>query len=118
MSQHLDLKEDQEINGIFGKHGNYWKPIYDGTEKSPKNGYDIFTTINVNLQDITEHALLKGLIRNDADYGCVILMDVETGDIKSISNLSKNDNGNYMEWYLKWKIKSYYWCQIIFVFTI
>ena len=33
--------------------GNYWKPIYDGTEKSPKNGYDIFTTINVNLQDIT-----------------------------------------------------------------
>ena len=79
--------------------GNYWKPIYDGTEKSPKNGYDIFTTINVNLQDITEHVLLKGLIRNDADYGCVILMDVETGDIKSISNLSKNENGNYVEVY-------------------
>ena len=50
----------------------------------------------MNLQDITEHALLKGLIRNDADYGCVILMDVETGDIKSISNLSKNENGNYV----------------------
>ena len=53
----------------------------------------------MNLQDITEHALLKGLIRNDADYGCVILMDVETGDIKSISNLSKNENGNYVEVY-------------------
>lgn len=79
--------------------GNYWKPIYDGTEKSPKNGYDISTTINVNLQDITENALLNGLIRNDADYGSVILMDVKTGKIKSISNLSKNKNGNYTEVY-------------------
>jgi cell division protein FtsI (penicillin-binding protein 3) len=79
--------------------GNYWKPIYDGTETSPKNGYDISTTINVNLQDITENALLNGLINNDADYGSVILMDVKTGEIKSISNLSKNKNGNYNEVY-------------------
>ena len=79
--------------------GNYWKPIYDGTETSPKNGYDISTTINVNLQDITENALLNGLITNDADYGSVILMDVKTGEIKSISNLSKNKNGNYNEVY-------------------
>ena len=38
-------------------------------EIQPKNGYDIITTINVNLQDIAESALLKGLELNDADYG-------------------------------------------------
>ncbi len=79
--------------------GNYWRPLYDGNEIQPKNGYDIVTTINVNLQDIAESALLKGLKINDADYGSVILMEVETGDIKAISNFSKNKSGYYTENY-------------------
>ena len=79
--------------------GNYWRPIYDGNEIQPKNGFDIVTTINVNLQDIAESALLKGLKINDADYGSVILMEVETGDIKAISNFSKNKSGYYTENY-------------------
>ena len=69
-------------------------PIYDGSEIQPKNGYDIITTINVNLQDIAESALLKGLELNDADYGSVILMEVKTGEIKAISNFSKNKSGD------------------------
>ena len=74
-------------------------PIYDGSEIQPKNGYDIVTTINVNLQDIAESALLKGLELNNADYGSVILMEVETGEIKAISNFSKNKSGYYTENY-------------------
>ena len=74
-------------------------PIYDGSEIQPKNGYDIVTTINVNLQDIAESALLKGLESNDADYGSVILMEVNTGEIKAISNFSKNKSGYYTENY-------------------
>ena len=79
--------------------GNYWKPIYDGTERQPKNGKDIVTTLNVNLQDISESALLKGLVNNDADNGCVILMEVATGEIKAIANFSKNKSGYYTENY-------------------
>ena len=55
--------------------------------------------VNINIQDIAETALLRGLVNNNAEYGCVIIMDVKTGDIKAISNLSKNSKGNYLELY-------------------
>ncbi len=70
--------------------GGKWRPLYDGTEVRPVEGYDIHTTINVNLQDVTESALLKALKDHDADYGCAIVMEVATGEIKAISNLTKN----------------------------
>lgn len=79
--------------------GGSWKPVYDNSEVKPKDGYDIVTTININLQDIAESALLSALIKHDADYGSVILMEVSTGEIKAISNLSKNKNGKYRENY-------------------
>ena len=93
------------LNGMDGEiltqkiAGNYWRPIYNGNEVQPKNGFDVITTVNVNLQDIAESALLKGLKYNDADYGSVILMEVETGEIKAISNFSKNKSGYYTENY-------------------
>ena len=79
--------------------GNNWKPVFDGNEVNPENGYDILTTININMQDIAETALLNGLISNNAEYGCAIIMDVKSGDIKAISNLSKNSKGGYIELY-------------------
>ncbi|WP_258103547.1 penicillin-binding protein [Marinoscillum sp. MHG1-6] len=79
--------------------GGGWKPVFDGTEIQPVNGYDVQTTINVNLQDVTETALLKHLERHQADYGVAILMEVKTGEIKAISNLSRNSLGQYYERY-------------------
>jgi len=79
--------------------GNNWKPVFDGNEVNPENGYDILTTININIQDIAETALLNGLISNNAEYGCAIIMDVKSGDIKAISNLSRNSKGRYVELY-------------------
>ena len=96
-NSYLDGKDGEVLKQKIA--GNYWKPIYDGTEKQPQNGFDVVTTINVNLQDIAESALLRGLINNDADYGSVILMDVESGEIKAISNFSKNKFGYYTENY-------------------
>ena len=75
-NSYLDGKDGEILKQKIA--GDYWKPIYDGTEKQPQNGFDVVTTINVNLQDIAESALLRGLINNDADYGSVILMDVES----------------------------------------
>ncbi len=79
--------------------GGGWKPVYDGTEIRPVDGYDIHTTINVNLQDVTESALLKHLKKHRADYGVAVLMEVKTGEIKAISNLSRNSQGQYYEQY-------------------
>lgn len=79
--------------------GGGWKPVYDGSEIRPKDGYDIQTTININLQDVTESALLKHLERHRADYGVAVVMEVKTGEIKAISNLSRNSNGDYYERY-------------------
>lgn len=84
---------------LYQKISGTWKPVYDGTEVKPKNGLDIVTTINVDLQDVAESALLRALTHNDADYGCVVVMEVETGEIKAISNLSKRSEGGYYENY-------------------
>jgi len=96
-NSYLDGKDGKILTRKLA--GNNWMPIYDGSEIQPKNGYDIVTTINVNLQDIAESALLKGLELNNADYGSVVLMEVETGEIKAISNFSKNKSGYYTENY-------------------
>ncbi|MDX5419719.1 MAG: cell division protein, partial [Hymenobacteraceae bacterium] len=74
------------------------KPIYDGTEVAPQNGYDIKTTIDINLQDVAENALYKALVEKNADYGCVILMEVKTGEIKAMANLGRT-KGGYIEDY-------------------
>ena len=79
--------------------GGTWKPAYSGTEVRPRHGWDIETTIDVNFQDVAESALFKALNEHDADYGSVVLMEVATGEIKAISNLSKNSKGRYWERY-------------------
>jgi cell division protein FtsI (penicillin-binding protein 3) len=79
--------------------GGRWRQVYDGSEKRPENGLDILTTIDVNLQDVSQSALLGALEEHDADYGCVVVMEVKTGEIKAISNLSKTSAGKYAELY-------------------
>lgn len=74
-----------------------WKPIADYNEVEPKDGYDIYTTIDVNIQDIAHHALLKQLEYYEAEHGCVIVMEVQTGEIRAISNLGKTKDGFYYE---------------------
>jgi cell division protein FtsI (penicillin-binding protein 3) len=74
-----------------------WKPINDNNEKEPIDGKDIVTTIDVNIQDIAHHSLLRQLEFYDADHGCVVVMETKTGEIKAISNLGKTSDGKYYE---------------------
>ena len=74
-----------------------WKPINDNNEREPTQGYDIYSTINVNIQDITHHALLRQLEKYQADHGCAVVMKTNSGEIKSIVNLSRTRNGKYYE---------------------
>jgi cell division protein FtsI (penicillin-binding protein 3) len=74
-----------------------WKPIRDTNEVEPQDGYDVYTTIDVNIQDIAHHSLLEQLEKYDADHGCVVVMEVKTGEIRAISNLGKSKSGKYYE---------------------
>src|ERR1035438_10472838 len=59
----------------------------------------LISTIDINIQDVAEHSLLQQLTRNNADHGCAILMEVKTGAIRAIANLSRRDSGQYVENY-------------------
>lgn len=84
---------------LFERVPGGFKPVYDGTEIKPQPGYDVKTTLDINLQDGAEDALYKSLVANDAKYGCVILMEVKTGEIKAVANLGKAEDGTYKEDY-------------------
>jgi cell division protein FtsI (penicillin-binding protein 3) len=74
-----------------------WKPIRDINEVDPQDGYDVLSTIDVFIQDIAHHALLKQLEEYQADHGCVVVMETKTGKIKAISNLGRDTDGSYYE---------------------
>ncbi|MGD0709800.1 MAG: penicillin-binding protein [Bacteroidales bacterium] len=78
--------------------GGIWMPLNDyDNEIDPQNGSDVISTIDIDLQDVAENALMKNLIANDADHGCAVLMEVSTGQIKAIANLKRGKNGVYDE---------------------
>ena len=77
--------------------GGQWKPINDNNEKEPTEGFDIHTTINVNIQDIAHTALLEQLEKFKADHGCVVVMETKTGKVKAIANLGRTSKGTYYE---------------------
>lgn len=96
---------DKVLKGVEGVRlmqrlqGNVWMPVNDGNEVEPKDGMDVVTTIDVNLQDVASNALLKQLLKHEADHGTAVLMEVATGEIKAIANLSRTDDGLYKETY-------------------
>jgi cell division protein FtsI (penicillin-binding protein 3) len=96
---------DHYLSGVQGVRlmqktaGNLWIPLQDANEVDPKNGYDVITTIDVDIQDVAENALLKQLSRHKAHHGCAVLMEVETGCIRAIANLTLDENGGYNESY-------------------
>jgi cell division protein FtsI (penicillin-binding protein 3) len=106
-----DFRGEAGIEGAFadymqGENGlrweqkiakNQWKPITDFNEKEPIDGHDIITTIDVNIQDITHHALLRKLEYFEAEHGCAVVMETATGEIKAISNLGRTSKGKYYE---------------------
>jgi len=101
----LERAYDDELMGVEGYRlerkvrGDIWLPIKDAKEIEPKDGYDIVSTLDVDLQDVAENALYRQLRDNEADHGSVVLMEVETGHVKAIANLSRNEEGYYEEDY-------------------
>lgn len=69
----------------------------DGSETDPENGKDIYTNLDVNIQDITETALMKMMLQCEGPYGTAIVMETSTGKIKAMANLGRLEDGSYTE---------------------
>ena len=80
-------------------HGD-WIPIHDENEIEPRDGLDIVSTIDIHIQDVAEHALLKQLLTHKAFQGCAVVMEVNTGHIVAIANLRyDSSDAKYKETY-------------------
>lgn len=97
----LEKRFDKELHGTDGmsaiqKIGGRYESV---TLTEAIDGYDVVTTIDANLQDIVENALLEKTAEKQAQWGCCILMETKTGYIRAIANLdkSKDEEGKYYE---------------------
>ena len=91
-----DALGGQNGEALFQKiAGGVWKPIFDGNNKKAINGLDIQTTLDINLQDVAETSLFNAMHEHQADEGTVVVMEVATGEIKAISNLTREDDQYY-----------------------
>lgn len=100
----LELAYDEALRGVKGKQlqekiaGGVWKPMTDDYIIEPQPGSDIVATIDVHLQDVAHAALKRQLEAHNAAWGCVVVMEVETGFVRAIANLSKDQSsGAYHE---------------------
>lgn len=87
---------------LYGKPGRTKKValtsgITNWTDVAPRRGYDIVTTIDIDLQDMLEQELAKVCAESKAEWGTAILMEVSTGEIKAVSNIELLDDGSYGE---------------------
>lgn len=98
----LEMTYDSVLKGKIGSRlvryiaGGVSVPV-DDAQTEPENGKDIITTIDVFIQEVTENALMKMMIGNEAEHGCAIVMETATGKIKAIANLGKTATNNYFE---------------------
>lgn len=101
----LEGTYSQVLSGTSGKRlmqriGNgVWRPVNDGNEIEPRNGQDIITSLSSVYQDVAYDALLRQMKEHEAEQGCVVLMEVETGLIKAIVNLMLTEQNTYEERY-------------------
>jgi cell division protein FtsI (penicillin-binding protein 3) len=98
----LERTYDSLLKGENGKRlvrymaaGTYI-PV-EGYEIEPDNGKDILTTIDVNIQDIAENALMKMMLSNECEHGTCIVMEVATGKVRAMANLGRQPDGSYWE---------------------
>ncbi len=99
----LEQTYDTLLKGTTGKRlvrytsGGIAVPVNEDYDIEPKNGKDIVTTLDSRIQEITENALMKMMVSNEAEHGCAIVMEVKTGKVKAIANLGRQSNGAYWE---------------------
>lgn len=98
----LEATYDSVLRGYSGSRveqkmtGGGWMPI-EGSEIEPRNGKDVITTIDLEIQGIAEHAVKSMLEQYDLQYGTCVVMETQTGKIKALVNLGQQEDGSYWE---------------------
>lgn len=98
----LEATLDSILKGYNGSRvekkatGGLWMPV-EGSEVEPRNGRDIVTTIDINIQDVAENALESILKKYECLYGTCVVMEVPTGKVRALVNLGRQQNGEYWE---------------------
>lgn len=87
------MRVEQRVNS------SQWKPIDYWNNIDPIDGQDVYTTLDLRIQDIAHSALEKQLINFDADHGSVLVMEVETGKVRAMVNLRRTEPGVYVDAY-------------------
>lgn len=101
----IELSWNKELGGIEGKQmqkrisGGTWLPVTDNFIIEPQEGLDVITTIDMHLQDVASSALKTQLLKHDAEWGVVVLMEVKTGYVRAISNLKRLEDSNGRPYY-------------------
>ena len=95
----LELAFDKELRGTNGlmHRRKVLNKYMDIPVLNPIDGYDIVTTIDVGMQDLAERAVIEELKEINGEMGVAILMEVKTGDVKAIVNMSRGSDGEYYE---------------------
>lgn len=98
-NNHIGLEGKYDY-ALHGKEGEIWlRPTdnreriqnYDSTYVKPEDGLNVRTTLNITLQDIVDKAMRKQMAANPKiNEGCAVIMDVKTGAIRSMVNLTKD----------------------------
>ncbi len=100
----LEYSFNDDLSGVDGKQlfakigGGVWKPISDDYIIDPRQGHDLSTTIDVDIQDFAEEAVRNAVMENEADHGCAIVMEVATGDIKALVNIDQVKKAGFYEY--------------------
>jgi len=79
--------------------GQTWLPMDDATEMLKEKGSDVITTLDMHIQDVVHNELESALITHNAENGVALVMEVETGAIRAISNLKRMSDGSYDEYH-------------------
>lgn len=93
------------LTGTDGKrleqriNSSQWKPIDYWKVQEPIDGEDVYTTLDLRIQDIAHSALEKQLINFEAKHGTVIVMEVNTGKVRALVNLRRTEEGDYVDSY-------------------
>ena len=94
---------DHDLKGIDGNtlmqrvSGSFKVPVPDAENVEPVNGIDVVTTLDVDIQDVAETALKRQLDLGHAQWGTVVLMEVATGEIRAMANLTRKGEGQFVE---------------------
>lgn len=101
----LEKTYDSALQGTTGKRlvrliaGGVAVPVEDDYQIEPENGYDIVSTIDTRIQEISENALMKMMQQSESQTGTCVVMETATGQIKAIANLGRRPDGSYWEDY-------------------